>query len=417
MFEKRFYANSKVLKPAKYMKYVQLFSSKRIKLFMVFLTLTLPVYFGFQKFNNLALTPDKNIEKCKETHDQICYKNLIMDTFNNEGLDKALAMVQTIYQGDPSFSSTCHDIGHLLGIESYKLFRDGTDFKITPDAAFCSYGFYHGFMEGLASEGDVKKARDFCEYVDAQISKETPDASLQCFHGIGHGWVNIHGERNLYGDDLGIVKRGLNLCEKVSDNDSELSRCATGVFNGVANFYVSGEYELKVKQNDPMWICKKIDAKFADPCYISMNTVLYTVSGQDLKVAAGYIATIKDDKIAEHAMINLSLPFSLSELNKPDHTEAINICRSLEGRLVIPCFQGFAFAFLEHGEPGREYERAINFCHGGLNSDEEEGCLSYVYIYLPQWYSVDKAYGICNGQGKFKDLCNSKVELGLKGLN
>jgi len=369
------------------------------------------------KITGLLENQNKKIEECKAKNDQLCYKNLIMDTFNKKGLDQALDLVTKIYSQDQSFSSTCHDIGHLLGASTYELFRSGRDFKINAKVAFCSYGFYHGFMEILASDGDVEKARDFCKYVDTQISRETPDASLQCFHGIGHGWVNIHGDKTLLGDDLGIVKKGLSLCEKVASNDSELSRCATGVFNGIAIFYDEGEYDLKVKKDDPMWLCRSVEKRFQDPCYISMNTILFSISNQDFKVASKYIETISDDIMAAHAMINLALPFSLLEMNNPDHSESIAVCRGLQPRLNIPCFQGFAFAFMEHGEPGREYVNAVGFCkNNGLNDKETTGCLDYIYTYLPQWYPKDKAFSICENEGTTKSQCRASVEKGLSGL-
>ncbi len=381
---------------------------------VVILALTIFIY-------RLVLASDfylnKKIEACHVKNDQLCYVGLIMDTFSTKGLDKALDLVNIIYSQDSSFSTTCHDVGHLLGSETYKLFRDGKPFKISPKAAFCSYGFYHGFMEQLASEGDVKKAGDFCKYVDEQISKETPDASLQCYHGIGHGWVNIHGDTTLIGDDLGIVKKGLALCEKVSNNDSELSRCATGVFNGIAIFYGTNEYGLKIKSRDPLWLCKRVDKKYQDPCFISMNTVLYSVSGGDLRVAAKFLNQIKDDQIARHAMINLAIPFSVPNIESGDNSVNIVACNSLSSRLKTSCFQGLAFAFLEHGEPGHEYIKSIAFCNNPSIGDmERNGCLSYIYGYLAQWYPKDKSYSICQSQGDYKDLCTDKVTQGLEGL-
>ncbi len=370
-------------------------------------------------WNNDRLHPNLNlgIQKCKSEKNQICYKDLIIKVFNKTGLDASLDLVEKIYSIDSSFSSVCHDVGHVLGAETYKLFKSGKNFKVTPKVAFCSYGFYHGFMEYLAAEGDVEKARDFCRYVDAQVAKVTPDASLQCYHGIGHGWVNIHGDKTLLGDDVGIVKKGLSLCEKVASNESELSRCATGVFNGIAIFYESGEYDLQIKKDDPMWICKRVDKKFEDACYVSMNTVLFAVTGQDFAKSAKYIEGIKDDMVASHAMINLSLPFSLAEMDKVDHSRSIAVCRGLQPRLTVPCLQGFAFAYMEHGEPGKEYLKATGFCKdNGLTPAEEKGCLGYIYGYMAQWYPADKAYAICKDEGDYSTYCSQKVEEGLEGL-
>lgn len=388
------------------------------KLKVLFTLLTLVFVWFFLIKGSFPGNLESDIKKCRDSKDQICYKNLVMEVFAGQGLDASLNVIDKIFAADPTFSSTCHDIGHALGSATYKLFRQGKNFKITPKVAFCSYGFYHGFMEILASEGDVAKARDFCTYIDSQISKETPDASLQCYHGIGHGWVNIHGDKTLVGDDLGIVNKGLLLCEKVASNDSELSRCATGVFNGIAIFYEKGEYGLEVKNEDPMWVCKKVNKKFEDPCYVSMNTILFSITGQNFAKSAKYIEGIKDDQVAAHAMINLSLPFSLAEMNQSDHSESIAVCRSLQSRLIVPCLQGFAFAYMEHGEPGKEYVKAAGFCReNGLNSTEEKECLGYIYSYMAQWYPAEKAYAICRSEAEYGDYCSQKVKEGIDGLN
>ncbi len=354
---------------------------------------------------------DKEIDKCSSSNDQKCFSDLVLDVFESKGLDEALNLVGSIYERNSNFASSCHDIGHLLGKETYKVFSSGKEFKITSKAAFCSYGFYHGFMENLASsESDVKKAREFCEYVDSQISKETPDATLQCFHGIGHGWVNVHDNKGLWGNEGAIAQKGLNLCEEVSETESELNRCATGVFNGIAVFYTTGEYEIKVNKNDPLWLCNKQETKYQDPCFISMNIFLMSLSDGDVKKASEYLKTIKDDSVATHAMLNLALPFGISNLNTDNHSNSVVICRSLEKRLIESCIQGYAFAFLEHGEPSKEYIKPIKFCKETyLTDSESEACLSYIYSYLPQWYSKEKVSSICDDESEHKDFCYEKV--------
>jgi uncharacterized protein YxeA len=362
---------------------------------------------------------NKESQKCTEESNQVCWVNLVLSVFHKRGLEYSLNFVSSAYQRDPSFSKVCHDVGHLLGKETYKLFDEGKEFQISSNASFCSYGFYHGFMESMvSSEEDLKKARQFCLYVDSQISKITPDATLQCFHGIGHGWVNIHEDKSLWGNDLGIIKKGLILCERVSENDSELSRCATGVFNGVSVFYSTEESGLKIKKDDPLWICKAQENKYQDPCFISMNTVLMALNDGDLKVASKYLEDIPDDIVASHAMINLAIPFGLRRYDDKDHRDSVGICRSLQERLVVPCLQGYAFAFLEHGEPGKEYVRSLDFCkENDLTETEENKCLGYIYAYLAQWYAQDKAVEICNNEGGYQQYCHEQLKIGLEGLN
>ncbi len=391
---------------------------KKVIVLLIIILLSVIAYLKFGDDFAWSLSLNWRSQKCISQSDQICWVDLVSHVFKKRGLESALDFVTNAYDKDPSFSGVCHEVGHLLGTETYKLFKEGKSFKITPKASFCSYGFYHGFMESMvSSEADLTKAREFCLYVDSQVSAVTPDAALQCFHGIGHGWVNVHDDKSLWGDDQGIVKKGLKLCELVAVNDSELSRCATGVFNGLSVFYSTGEYELKTRKDDPLWICNAQETKYQDPCYISMNTLLMSISNGDLKEASKYVETIKDDEIAVHTMLNLAIPFGLKNYNEVDHQSGINICRGLQNRLITPCLQGYAFAFLEHGQPGQEYVKSFSFCKNtGLTESEKNDCLGYIYTYLAQWYAKDKATQICNQEDNYQDYCLQKLSIGLEGL-
>lgn len=352
------------------------------------------------------------IKKCSVEKNNTCWTDLIKKVREEDGLKSALGVVSKAYESDPAFSAACHDIGHYLGKETYLSFKKGEDFEITKEAAFCSYGFYHGFMESMIASGaDTKSVSDFCKLVDSKISLESPDATLQCFHGIGHGWVNIHDEKNLWGNETETAVRGLKLCEQVAGNDSELERCATGVFNGISFFYINGEYGMKPRENDPLWLCSVQPEKYKNPCYLSMNSFLMGFSGGDFLRAAGYLEKIKSENSREQAMLNLAITLGIKHMESHDPFGGALLCRRVRPDLVNSCIQGYAFAFLEHGEPGKEYVRSLAFCKNGeLNSSEKEACLSYIYGYLPQWYPEHKALSICREEGDSRSFCEERVE-------
>lgn len=349
---------------------------------------------------------------------EACWKKLILDELEKHGVEASMETVARIYAQDPSFGPSCHSFGHLLGQETYTLFKTGKDFEISPQTSFCSYGFFHGFMEKLAGEtGDFSQARDFCTYADKQISQNSPDATLQCFHGIGHGWVNVHDRPELWGSEAKIIKTSLDLCAKVSTEASELSRCATGVFNGIADISGQGLYGLKLDAADPLAVCRRQEEKFKDACYLSFNSVLLSSAKGSFPTAAKFIEAIPEDEYAIHAMINLAAIYGFTKLGLWDHQEIATLCRGLEVRLVKACIQGYGFSFLEHGEPGKEYVRAVSFCKSDFLSESEgEACLSYIYTYFAQWYEPKKAFAICDLYDD-KNFCRQKVETGLKYKN
>jgi hypothetical protein len=343
----------------------------------------------------LAIRTDKgSTDPCFGKDDQ-CRKLYIERIVQGQGPQKALAIVAGWYDENTQMGGLCHDLTHLIGRAAEEEFSQGKDIEASEKMAYCSYGFYHGFMEALVSRGqDMDEAQAFCQKVDAQLSQKTPDASLQCFHGIGHGTVNNH-DPATWGSERAMIDPAIALCEQAAGTKEERSRCATGVFNGIAMFYLNGQYELAVNTKDPLWICREYSDVYRDACYMSMNIVLLDVAQGDLGESARFIEEIPEDEMAAHAMINLSAPISLTR-GTQDSREVFATCRTLQERLRTPCIQGYAYGFLEHGRPGHEYREPLALCAStDLTPEEQEGCFTYIFGYFRQWYAKEKIKTIC----------------------
>ncbi len=338
-----------------------------------------------------------------------CANRWIEVMLHQRGMAAAFDELARQYDEDPSFGLTCHSLTHTLGKAAYDLFARGKKFDVTPKTAYCSYGFYHGFMEQLAArKGDMQLAREFCAYVDREVALEAPDASLQCYHGIGHGTVNNH-DPATWGNERAMIAPALDLCKEAATNESELSRCATGVFNGISTFYQNHEYKLAPRASDPLWICRLYEPLFEDACYMSLNNTILEAGDNNLAQASHFVEGITNDEFARHAMINLAALVGTQDLNATDHTHAITACRLVQERLHISCIQGYAYGFLEHGKPGEEYKIPIAFCESKeLTGEEQTGCFEYIFTYLKQWYSQTKTQAICRSLDRpdLRDMCS-----------
>ncbi len=344
---------------------------------------------------------------------QECWQEKVLATFGEKGLEAAFNEVKRLYRYEPSFSRSCHEIVHELGHASYDLYSKTKRSPLTPQTAFCSYGFYHGFMDSFVLNNDaVDKAREFCITTDKTLGKETPDAYLQCFHGIGHGAVK-RADRNVIGNEQAMAESALKICEKVSKADLELSRCASGVFNTIALAYNRGEYQLTLKKEDPLRLCRNVREPYQDPCYISMNVALMPLTQGNLREAAQFIEAIEKDEYAVHAMLNLAAISGAAHIQKTDYSGAIQACRAIQARLRLPCIQGFAFGMLEHGEPGLEYRKPLRFCASGeLSAEEQRACFQYLSGYLGLWYPLEEARTLCDLEvaAPYRALCHREVE-------
>ncbi|MBI3335695.1 MAG: hypothetical protein HY001_04310, partial [Candidatus Portnoybacteria bacterium] len=315
------------------------------------------------------------------------------------------------YNKEPLFAQNCHEIVHEIGSVAYGMYAKNTHFTLTPKTAYCSYGFYHAFMENFVLSGvSPKKIRDFCLTVDKQLGSQTPDAFLQCFHGIGHGALNIR-DLAAWGNENALLGPALKLCKEVSATKGELSRCATGAFNTLALAYIKGDYRLSLKRDDPLWICRKQVEYHKRDCYISMNIVLMWLTQNDFPRAAKFVEGIPEDTYAIPAIRNLAAVVALSYFNIKDYTTPILDCRALQERLRFSCLQGFAYGFLEHGVPEREYIKPLDFCQSAMLTDpEKRACLGYIFSYFVQWYPLRKAYQICDTLEKAqRQFCYDEV--------
>lgn len=348
--------------------------------------------------------------KCKNEQKVMqCWQELLISFLNKNSVDAAFSLIAKLYQEDPRFASSCHNLTHNIGIAAYKHFLKNKDSVLTPKTAYCANGFYHGFMEALlTTSGEADEARKFCEYVDKKLTSLAPDAFLQCYHGIGHGAMDIAaGHKENWGDEQKLIAPAIKLCEEVSRTDDQLYRCVSGIYNAIANYYITGEYKLSLKIDDPYWFCRQQKEKYQESCYGNMNSTIWWLDQGDFAKSAKFIENIPQDKYAIPAIRYLSglaaLPFAKSYNEK-----AISACRLLQERLYFPCIEGFAHGFLEHGTPDMEYEDAMSFCRNeGFTKEEKEICFKYILTTLGGWYNKDKVEMICTTvEGQYQNYCS-----------
>lgn len=326
-----------------------------------------------------------------------CWEESLLSTLNKKGLEEVLEQVSGFYETKPQFAEVCHDIMHSIGHKAYKNYLQDKDSVLSPKAFYCANGFYHGFMASfLNSNPNLKKAEEFCSLVGKELDKEAPDAELQCYHGIGHGLLE-DGFRNtttIKNEDE-VIKPALANCEEVSSTSEKLYRCTSGVYNGIANFYISGEHGFKIDKTNPFSTCEKQEEKYKDSCYGNFNSIIFWMSGNDLEKAVKYIVSMKEKTYQIRGIRYLSGLATLS-LAKVNPEKSVQICRSA-GNLVKPCIEGLAHGFLEHGQPDKEWQEAVSFCeHKSLLNEEAESCFRYTLSGLLGWYSEERSREICN---------------------
>ena len=361
-----------------------------------------PIFTGTIRVKDGERAPEAPPSSNCKKGDEICWENLIGKALKKEGLDSAFSVVSELYASDPSFSGRCHWFAHKLGEKAYDIFSQDRDLNLSFKTSHCGYGFFHGFMEAMFYKGgDYELARKFCAYFGEKLKGQTGDAEGACYHGIGHGVVD-GADSALWGDAQAIIRPGLELCEKVSDTQTHLNRCASGVFNSLAIMYGEPKYRLPLDKENPYKICS---AESADairrPCYEEMNTLVLRLGNNDLEASARLVEKIPEDSYADSAIQSLAGYTASFYKNPDDFEDIISACRSLEARLRLGCIKGFAAGLVEFGAPGKEYENSLKFCSLSiLTGPERDACFPRIIYYFRVLYPAEK----------LKELCRTAVE-------
>lgn len=330
---------------------------------------------------------------------QACWNQALASALTRGGISNAFNVFAGFYNSEPDFAEGCHSFTHLIGEAAYEKFSKKEDFEVSPQIPYCSYGFYHGFMEAMVQKtGKSEGARELCDYIGKQLAKEggTVGTTDACFHGIGHG-VTDESSPQAQRDVFAAINPGLELCEKVGRNEREIKLCGTGVFNALAGFYTKPEYNLD--KQDPFWICRQQSKDyFKHACYDDLKTLTMSLADNDFaKAIRLYYETIAGDTYAADAIDNLATFAGYSILRNNTIQDAINICHRAQKRLQIPCIRGLGAGFMTAGAPDEEYKKALGEVCGSslLNEEERAGCFERVLWVSYARYSSEKHREIC----------------------
>ncbi len=357
--------------------------------------------------------PDgKTIDQCKSQLE--CWQNQIFVTLSEKGLPAAYEQIDTLYASDPAFAQSCHTITHLMGLASYQLYLHDPKSILTPKAVGCAAGFYHGFMEGyIGATGDVKGAAALCDTIGRAIGKESPDARLQCYHGIGHGSIETEIASTGAFDSLdAFVGNALANCELASTGKDERYRCVSGVYNATANFYVQGQYGLSLATSDPRELCARQKPEYKESCYGNINTIASWQSKGNFKSSVMYLINIPEAEYRPSAVRYIVGAHALKYVsNKAPMDPVVAECRTIPAEFQSDCIKGFAHGLMEHGKPGSEYVRALEFCGlPSLLAKERDACYSLVLGTLRGSYSEAVSEQICQGVAPaLQSYCTKKA--------
>jgi len=326
-----------------------------------------------------------------------CWLERLEAAYAKDGLDAAFDEMSTLYRTDPAFAKNCHGAVHNLGLKGYEAYLKDHSALLNPKAAICGNGFYHGFMEALlGTTGDIAEAKKACDSIPTAGSGASPDAHFQCYHGIGHGVMEtVVVNRASYGTLEGMAEEGLKLCREAARGGEEMYRCASGIFNAAANWYIAGTFGVSLA-DDFLALCARTAREHKLSCYGNMNAAVMKKHEDHFLPAAGEILAIPDREYRTEALGYLAAIYAVQKLDPKHHGEGIEECHALPSGFQETCLNGFANGLMEHGPPGEEYLLALGFCrHPGLSLVEASACERNIAAFLPERYSGGALTAAC----------------------
>lgn len=339
---------------------------------------------------------------CKDAENSAqCYAEGIESILKTRGLNAALDALALAYEADPLFAGECHANTHEIGRAAYHEFRKNGKVELSLKASYCGYGFYHGFLEELLGvSNDLDEAREFCSYAGRVAPNPPGQAEGSCYHGIGHGVTDGYDPR-LWGNAMAQVRPGLAMCEKVSPNDMARGRCASGVFNSLANMYYASATRDKFDAgNDPYALCKTGDFNPIErnECYSQMNTLAAYLAKDRFPEIVAYTNSISDERHRGIALKEAASYYvqQLKRAQKEVSEADTAVCERLPSGVVRDaCIHGLVAGIFEFGTPAEQHEEALRLCElPGLSEELKRSCFAFT-LEIARWYVGGDIRRIC----------------------
>jgi hypothetical protein len=199
-----------------------------------------------------------------------CYEQRYRDIVATDGPRAAIADLRERSSQIAYVGAACHQLMHGIGRDAGRrlgigAFDDGDD--------TCSSGFFHGVVEAVMARIGAarieRQATSVCAPFRAAGRRDS--ANYNCVHGMGHGFMEIHG---------GDVVRSLDGCDALPDR-WERHHCVGGVFMQNLTALSHGGSSRNLRPREPLYPCTAVAPRFKHECYMKQTAYALFVRSDD----------------------------------------------------------------------------------------------------------------------------------------
>lgn len=310
-----------------------------------------------------------------------CFDQTLEQHLKEGGIEAAFEYFVSIYAKDSDVPEVCHGWAHRLGEVEFELYKEGKEVSLRKEAAFCSYGYFHGFINAMVKETQsLESARAFCEQAIQKNDPMMGDMGSHCIHGIGHSIATLALQDQMkWGDLQPLVEKGVSACDELYATSSR--GCIDGMLHEIYLSMVRGDYGLSTheykKSGDIFYYCREFQGALAESCYYESITLWPHFIGSDKKeVVQRLFAQFSDlFSTSPRLLHTLARSFIEADMLSGSFKESVEACALVPEELWAHCLEGIALGFLTHGDPLKVDGGGLAFCTDYYEKEARSLCL------------------------------------------
>lgn len=343
------------------------------------------------------------------TQSRECFSGKLAESMQY-GLAYVFSIVRELYATDEGFERGCHYMMHPIGKSAYARYKSGGSDFMVPDASACNYGFYHGFIGALmADTKDMRAAKHFCDSIEPSILAQRPDATNQCYHGLGHGFleqfiaqepVDIRDTASVKAAFRASTPPAIETCRSVASTTKARDNCISGLFHGIAMLQEAEGWMMD--HEDPLWLCREQTDEYKTFCFGNQHRlVIDMMPNATLKEVVSFTKDVYGSNT--EALSNVIWRWAYNHATDIDMThEVILQCNEMDSSARTNCIMGGLSRTQENGPPGKEYIEAAKYClDGNISQDDRTICAKRSFDYFKRVYPDRLLGAICK---EYSDL-------------
>ncbi len=369
-----------------------LFDKRLVLIVIGIVVISSLIYFFYdQEKITVKSYAEQIMSKCNTDVD--CTIDALKNVAENEDKKTLLTIFTDIVSHYEQSLPYCHQEVHRLGKVLYT-FIDDLPLALSYADQTCSGAVYHAVVETFFE-------MQYLDDVDPEdiditvICPTNPENSYalerwQCLHGVGHGLSKIYDH-----DVFLAVKR----CEEFESGLEQVS-CFKGTFmENIIQYKKIGDGTFS--NDDIMFPCNTVDAKYAPACYHYHTNYLFKQKGGSISQTFNECDKVVPEEFVKYCYYGMGRELTIRFFENMEIS--IQVCKMGSSEYHSYCFAGMVMALVNI----RGIDQGFEFCKI-IPEENKEGCYDGLGKWLHMLYfsEAERTDGCSKAEEAYYEVCN-----------